>query len=495
PDGQEVWALLARSPVVDPAGVEAGVLAMVTDITERKRAEDALAHQAFHDALTKLPNRELFLDRLSHALDRIDRRTGHTAVLFLDIDRFKWVNDSLGHAAGDALLVEMAWRMRVVLRAGDTLARFGGDEFAVLCEEVEDVTDAMNVAQRLSGAFAQPFVLEGRPITVTASIGIAMAGAANTEPDALLGDADSAMYRAKEKGRDRIELFDDEMRDRAMKRLETETALRGALDQHQLVVHYQPIVGLAGERVIGVEALVRWNHPERGLVPPLDFIPLAEETGLIVPIGSYVLSEACRTIAGWNAAHLDRTPLTVSVNLSARQLASPGLPNVVAGVLEDTGLDPALLCLEITESVLMDDADTSRELLEALKRLGVTIAVDDFGTGYSSLLYLRRFPVDVLKIDRSFVAGLGNISEDSAIVSGVVSLAHALGLRSVAEGVEQPSQAVELGLLGCDQAQGFYWSKPLESEALAEWLDSETGSGVMSPDDDFARTAHTTAQA
>jgi EAL domain-containing protein (putative c-di-GMP-specific phosphodiesterase class I) len=263
------------------------------------------------------------------------------------------------------------------------------------------------------------------------------------------------------------------MRARAMTRLETEADLRRAIDEGELCVHYQPIVDLHGERVVGVEALVRWQHPERGLVPPLDFIPLAEETGLIVPIGSYVLTEACTTIASWNAAHPDRTPLAVSVNLSARQLASPGLPNVVAGVLVRSGLARELLCLEITESVLMEDADTSRDLLESLNRLGVTIAVDDFGTGYSSLLYLRRFPVDVLKIDRSFVAGLGTSSEDSAIVSGVIGLAKALGLRSVAEGVEEPGQAVELGVLGCDTAQGYYWSRPLEPADLAEWLDEQ----------------------
>jgi diguanylate cyclase (GGDEF)-like protein/PAS domain S-box-containing protein len=487
-DEQVVHVFNSLSAVRDPNGVVVGVAGVIQDITDRRRAEEALAHQAFHDMLTGLPNRALFLDRLQLSVARSARHNVMTAVIFLDIDRFKWVNDSLGHPAGDALLIDIAWRMRVVLRAGDTLARFGGDEFAVLCEEVEDVSDAMNVAERLAAVFAQPFMLDGRPITVSASLGIAMAGAADTQPDALLGDADSAMYRAKERGRDRIEMFDDEMRARAMERLETEAALRSAIDEDQLVVHYQPIVGLASEHVIGVEALVRWRHPERGLVPPLDFIPLAEETGLIVPIGTHVLGEACRTIAGWNAAHPDRAPLAVSVNLSARQLASPGLPEVVGGILEQTGLAPDLLCLEITESVLMEDADTSRDLLDALKRLGVTIAVDDFGTGYSSLLYLRRFPVDVLKIDRSFVAGLGSVSEDSAIVSGVVSLAHALGLRSVAEGVEEPSQAVQLGMLGCDQAQGFYWSKPLEFEALGAWLDAETLGHLTGRETDYART-------
>jgi diguanylate cyclase (GGDEF)-like protein/PAS domain S-box-containing protein len=493
-DGAIVNVFNSLSAIQDPDGNVVGVAGVTQDVTDRRRAENALAHQAFHDAVTGLPNRNLFLDRLELAVARSARHHNMTAVLFLDVDRFKWVNDSLGHAAGDTLLRSIAERMQESLRAGDTLARFGGDEFAVLCEDVVDVNEAIVVAQRLSATFVAPFILEDdRAVTVTASVGIAMANSAANRPEALLRDADSAMYRAKERGRDRIEVFDDEMRARAMSRLETEAALRHAIDNGELRVHYQPIVDLDGERVVGVEALVRWQHPERGLVPPLDFIPLAEETGLIVPIGSYVLSEACTTIANWNKAHRDRPPLAVSVNLSARQLASPGLPNVVAGVLVRSGLARELLCLEITESVLMEDADTSRDLLESLKRLGVTIAVDDFGTGYSSLLYLRRFPVDVLKIDRSFVAGLGTSSEDSAIVSGVIGLAHALGLRSVAEGVEQPGQAVELGMLGCDTAQGFYWSRPLEPAALNVWLDeqvvtisSETASVGTGPSPDLA---------
>jgi diguanylate cyclase (GGDEF)-like protein/PAS domain S-box-containing protein len=481
-NGEVVHVYNSLSAIKDVDGRVIYTAGIVQDVSDRRRAEEALAHQAFHDPVTDLPNRNLFLDRLELAVARSERHRSMTAVLFLDVDRFKWVNDSLGHAAGDSLLRTVSERMSAMLRAGDTLARFGGDEFAVLCEEVDDVNQAINVAQRLSSAFAAPFVLDDdRAVTVTASIGIAMATSSGHTPETLLRDADSAMYRAKDKGRDRIEVFDDEMRASAMTRLETEAALRHAIDANELCVHYQPIVDLAGEQVLGVEALVRWQHPERGLVAPLEFIPLAEDTGLIVPIGTFVLTEACRTMAEWNHAHPDRIPLSVSVNLSARQLASPGLPRVVAGVLTSTGLQPEQLCLEITESVLMEDADTSRELLESLKRLGVTIAVDDFGTGYSSLLYLRRFPVDVLKIDRSFVSGLGTASEDSAIVSGVVSLAHALGLHSVAEGVEQPSQAAELGLLGCDRAQGFYWSRPLEPLALAEWLEGKQPSRITLP--------------
>ena len=479
-DGEIVHVFNSLSAIRDPDGNVIGVAGVTQDITDRRRAEQALAHQAFHDSVTELPNRNLFLDRLELAVARSARHHSMTAVLFLDVDRFKWVNDSLGHAAGDMLLRGLAKRMREALRPGDTLARFGGDEFAVLCEEIKDVNEAITVAQRLAAAIITPFELEDdRAVTVTASVGIAMADSADNLPEALLRDADSAMYRAKEKGRDRIEVFDDDMRARAMTRLETEADLRRAIDEGELCVHYQPIVDLHGEKVVGVEALVRWQHPEKGLVPPLDFIPLAEETGLIVPIGSFVLAEACQTVAEWNKAHPGRQPLAVSVNLSARQLASPGLPNVVAGVLVRSGLARELLCLEITESVLMEDADASREQLESLKRLGVTIAVDDFGTGYSSLLYLRRFPVDVLKIDRSFVSGLGTSIEDSAIVSGVIGLAHALGLRSVAEGVEEPGQAVELELMGCDTAQGYYWSRPLDAPGLEAWLDQQVATSPL----------------
>jgi diguanylate cyclase (GGDEF)-like protein/PAS domain S-box-containing protein len=464
-DGALLWA------VVSTSAVAGGVLAMVSDITERKVAEEALAHQAFHDDLTGLPNRALFLDRLGHALTRRTRTKRSTAVLFLDLDRFKWVNDSLGHAAGDTVLQAAAERLCNVVRAEDTVARFGGDEFAVLCEDLRSETDAVVVAQRIVDAVSEPIVVEGRNLTLTVSVGIAMADDPLVDADILLRDADSAMYRAKERGRDRIELFDEAMRERAMARLEIETELRRALDNRELCVHFQPVVGLSGEQVVGVEALVRWQHPGRGLVPPMEFIPIAEDTGLIVPLGAFVLEEACRTIAAWNAEHPDRRPLSVAVNLSARQLSSAGLRDVVARALSDSGLPAELLCLEITESVLMEDADASREQLHALKGLGVTLGVDDFGTGYSSLLYLRRFPVDVIKIDRSFVSGLGTSAEDGAIVAGVVQLAKALGLQSVAEGVELPDQVQRLDGLGCDLAQGFYWSPAVDADELAAWLE------------------------
>ncbi len=443
-DGSDLWALLTTSPVLDGEGCPTARLAMVADITERKAAEAALVHQAFHDSLTGLPNRVLFLDRLGHALARRTRRsstsTTSTAVLFVDVDRFKWVNDSLGHAAGDEVLVAMAERLSAALRPGDTVARLGGDEFAVVCEDLENETEAAGVAERLIDALGGWLTVGGRRIRLTVSVGIAFAaGASNEGPDTVLRDADAAMYRAKERGRDRIELFDDAMRTRALARLETENALRRAIDDGELRVDYQPVVELGTERVVGVEALVRWERPDHGLVPPAEFVPLAEDTGLIVPIGAFVLTEACRQVARWNRA--------------------------------GAGLDPALLCLEITESVLMEDADSIGEALDRLKRLGVRLAVDDFGTGYSTLLYLRRFPVDLLKIDRSFVAGLGRSSADTAIVAGVVGLAHGLGLVAVAEGVETAEQAGALQEMGCGLAQGHRWSPALPAERLEAWLE------------------------
>jgi len=444
-----------------------GMVLNIRDITERKTAEEAMLHQAFHDALTGLPNRALFLDRLGQALTRRGRHGALTAVLFLDLDRFKWINDSLGHAAGDQLVVQVAARLTGALRTGDSVARFGGDEFVVLCDELAGEWEAVTIAERLDAALTEHFCVEGRDITVTASIGIATtASASNPTADSLLRDADAAMYRAKERGRNRIESFQRGMRAIALERLEVESDLRRALDRGELRVHYQPVVRLSGAAMLGVEALVRWEHPERGLVPPGEFIPVAEETGLIQPLGAFVLTESCRQVAAWNRSNPDRAPLSVAVNLSARQMSATDLTRLVLRALNDSGLEPGLLCLEITESVLMEDVCASRNVLVSLKELGVRLGIDDFGTGYSSLLYLRRFPVDFLKVDRSFVSGLGENSEDGAIVAGVLGLAHALGVEAIAEGVEQPEQADKLAGLGCEIAQGFLWSKPLPPEEL-----------------------------
>jgi diguanylate cyclase (GGDEF)-like protein len=458
----------------DPWVLRSKVAVFVDLHLERKRAqvaERALLHQAFHDALTGLPNRSLFGDRLGQALARRERHQLEAAVLFLDIDRFKWVNDSLGHAAGDELLVGVADRLQAVVRPGDTVARFGGDEFVVLCDELHGAEEALLVADRLRGVLAAPFQLQGREIGLTASIGIALASTSTHDTaDALLRDADAAMYRAKERGRDRVELFDDQMRSQAMARLETESALRQAIEQGQLTVHYQPVIRISSGRVAGVEALVRWKHPTQGLIGPSEFINVAEETGQIVALGGFVLTEACMQVARWNHRRPDLPPLTVSVNLSAHQVRCRGLRELVAGALAKSKLPPRLLCLEITETALVEDADASRLALEALNELGVTLAVDDFGTGYSSLLYLRRFPVRVLKIDRSFVVGLGTSTEDTAIVSGVVGLARALGMLAVAEGVETPDQAATLADLGCALGQGYHWSKPLPVRQMDRWL-------------------------
>ena len=467
-DGTWRWVEGVVGNLLDDPAVQ-GIVLNIRDVTERKSAEEALLHQAFHDTLTGLPNRALFLDRLGQALGRRGRRGALTAVLFLDLDRFKWINDSLGHAAGDQLLVQVADRLATAIRLGDSVARFGGDEFVVLCDELDGEWEAQAIAERLHAALSGHFSVEGRDMTVTASIGIVTTATASAStPDSLLRDADAAMYRAKERGRDRIELFQRGMQTIALARLQMEADLRRAIDHDELRVHYQPVVRLAGAAMTGVEALVRWEHPERGLVMPGDFIPVAEETGLIRQVGAFVLSESCRQVAAWNRANADRAPLSVSVNLSARQMSAADLTRLVLRALNDSGLEPALLCLEITESVLMEDVGASRSVLQSLKELGVRLGIDDFGTGYSSLLYLRRFPVDFLKVDRSFVSGLGENSEDGAIVAGVLGLAHALGVGAIAEGVEQPEQADKLTALGCELAQGFLWSRPLPPRELEE---------------------------
>jgi diguanylate cyclase (GGDEF)-like protein/PAS domain S-box-containing protein len=464
-DGSWRWCEVIMGNLLDDPSVE-GVVLNIRDITERKSAEEAMLHQAFHDTLTGLPNRALFLDRLGQALTRRGRIGSLTAVLFLDLDRFKWINDSLGHAAGDDLLVQVADRLSSAIRSGDSVARFGGDEFVVLCDELDGDWEARVIAERIGAALNDHFCVEGRDITVTASIGFATTAAASgATGDALLRDADAAMYRAKERGRHRIEAFQGGMRAMALERLEVETDLRRALERDELVVHYQPVVRMTGA-MVGVEALVRWQHPEKGLVPPGEFIPVAEETGLIQAVGAFVLHEACRQVAAWNRENPDRAPLSVAVNLSARQMSAADLTRLVLTALNESGLEPGLLCLEITESVLMEDVTASRSVLQSLKELGVRLGIDDFGTGYSSLLYLRRFPVDFLKVDRSFVSGLGENSEDGAIVAGVLGLAHALGVGAIAEGVEQPAQADKLAALGCEQAQGFLWSRPLPAAEL-----------------------------
>jgi diguanylate cyclase (GGDEF)-like protein/PAS domain S-box-containing protein len=427
---------------------------------ERKAFEERLAHQSMHDPLTGLPNRLLFLDRLSLAIARCRRMHREVAVLFIDLDRFKNVNDSVGHDAGDELLVSVARRLESVLRPGDTVARFGGDEFTILCDDLTTATSqerAIEIAERLLEAVAQPFIVGGAQTFVSASVGIALA-TGEERPEELLRDADAAMYHAKESGRGRAEVFDDTMRARAVSRHATENDLHRALEHGELLLFFQPVVALAEGRCVGAEALVRWQHPERGLMVPDEFVPLAEETGLVVELGRWVLEAAAREAARWER-ELDES-FVVSVNLSARQLAQPGLADRLAAIIEQVGVTPHNLCLEITETVLMEDAEAVISVVERMRSLGVQLSIDDFGTGYSSLGYLKRFPVNAVKIDRSFVSGLGSDAGDTAIVSAVVGLAHALGLQVVAEGVETERQLAELIALGCDEAQGYFFAPP-----------------------------------
>jgi diguanylate cyclase (GGDEF)-like protein/PAS domain S-box-containing protein len=433
---------------------------------ERWRAEEAIRHNALHDPLTGMPNRTLFLDRLAHVLAS---RDPGGAVMFLDIDNFKLINDSLGHDAGDKLLRAIGPRLAAALRPVDTVARFGGDEFVVLCEEARDGRDALVVADRLQHTLAKPFEIDGEEHFLSASIGVALAGGRYEGPEDLMRDADAAMYRAKERGRAQCELFDDTMRNRVIGRLRMENALRGVIDRDELRVSYQPIVSLADGSVTGLEALMRWHHEGLGPVSPIEFIPIAEDTGFIVTLGAWMLEEVCRQAVRWEE-ELGTAPPTISVNLSPRQVAHAELVPTVARVLDTYRVPASRLALEITESVLISEAESPWNTLQALKRLGVTLMLDDFGTGYSSLSYLKRFPVDVLKIDRTFVDGLGVEAEDSAIVKAVVGMAKALELGVVAEGVETERQAAELRELGCERAQGFHFGRPGDAASTTRRL-------------------------
>ena len=435
---------------------------------ERQTAEDDIRHRALHDALTGLPNRVLFLDRLEQALARLRRHPGLVAVLFLDIDRFKLINDSLGHQAGDELLAVVAPRLRQAVRPSDTVARFGGDEFGILLEEIPSEHVATATAERIAAVFARPVVLHGNEHFVTASVGIALAQGG--EPaDALIRDADAAMYRAKERGRARYELFDEVMRGRALDRLRVENDLRRALERSELRLHYQPVVSLVQESIVGVEALLRWEHPERGLVLPGEFVGVAEETGMIRELGRWVVERACGQAADWYRSRPDAAPLSMSINLSPIELLQNDLPNTVAALVRATGLDPACLSLEISEGLSEEDEEVT-EILCSLKSVGVRIVLDDFGRGYSSLAYLTRLPIDALKVDRSFVAGLGTGERGGAVTEAIVSMARALALDVIGEGVETETQVAELRRLGCELAQGFYFSPPRAADEITDML-------------------------
>jgi diguanylate cyclase (GGDEF)-like protein/PAS domain S-box-containing protein len=443
---------------------------VLADAFDRQLTDDDIRHRALHDPLTGLPNRLLFLDRLEHALERLGRRRSLSAILVLDLDRFKLVNDSLGHKIGDELLAAAAPRLKQAVRSSDSVARFGGDEFGILLEDVTGEHDAIDMAQRIASVFTRPFILDGNEHFVTTSIGIAMARGGELAED-LIRDADAAMNRAKERGRARYELFDEGMRGRAISRLRVENDLRRALERDELVLDYQPVVALRDRSLVSVEALIRWQHPERGLISPADFIPVAEENGLIEPIGRWVLDRACRQGARWYRDRPDCAPISVAVNLSAIQIGSRGLADSVAGALQGAGLDPACLTLEITESVMLADADGLSETLEELKSIGVRLVLDDFGTGYSSLAYLTRLPLDALKVDRSFIDGLGREPEDTAITEAIVAMSHALSLQVVGEGAETAEQVTELERIGCDLVQGFYFSRPVPAAEITRMLE------------------------
>jgi len=443
---------------------------VLADAIDRVRTEEETRRRGLHDPLTGLPNRTLVLDRIAHALARQDRSEGSVAVLFLDVDNFKVVNDSLGHRAGDNLLRQLAARLSDAVRPADTVGRFGGDEFVVLCEDVTDEPMALRIAGRLARVFAEPFSLEGDDVHVaSASIGVVLRDGAQDDPEELLRDADAAMYRAKERGRARVELFDTGMRARAIGRLQTEGDLRRALERDELRVVYQPIVALGDGRIRGFEALVRWQHPERGLLAPAQFIPVAEESGMIVALGRVVLEEACRQSAHWSALH---GPVPIHVNLSARQVADPNLVDSIGHVLRTTGVDPANLVLELTESSLLERVHSPGETLSRLKALGISLILDDFGTGYSSLSYLQHFPLSGLKIDRSFVAALSGSNGSGAIVDAILRMATALDLEVVAEGLETPEHLDVLRRLGCRFGQGYLFSRPVAVQAASALLEA-----------------------
>jgi diguanylate cyclase (GGDEF)-like protein/PAS domain S-box-containing protein len=459
---------------IEFAGREAR-LVVATDVTERLRAEQKLWHAAFYDALTGLPNRALFMERLGQAQERArGRNAGGFAVLFLDLDRFKVVNDSMGHRAGDHLLVAIARRLDRIRRAGDTVARLGGDEFAVLVEGVEDDQAAGRVADRVQKELAQPFEVNGQEVFTSASIGIALGGVSEYRPEDLLRDADTAMYRAKGQGIAKHAVFDITMHDHAVAVLQLENDLRRAIDRGELRVQYQPIVALGSARIVGFEALVRWQHRLRGLVPPMEFIPMAEETGVIGALGRWVLHEACRQMRAMQQLH-PRTPgLSISVNLSGRQILQPDLVEQISEVLDATGLDPRLLRLELTESVLVENEAAAARCLTRLRALGLKLVIDDFGTGYSSLSYLHRMPIDLLKIDASFVSTMGVDEKNRRIVETILALGKNLGVEVIAEGVETLAQAQALHRLGCGLVQGHLFSAAVDVEAATALLAQES---------------------
>jgi diguanylate cyclase (GGDEF)-like protein/PAS domain S-box-containing protein len=475
-DGGVRWVYEKGQGVFGPDGSVLWLDGAIFDVTERKLLQQQLAKQAFYDSLTGLANRALLHDRADHALARALRSGGRIAVLLIDLDRFKVINDSLGHHAGDEVLVAVAKRLLTSSRASDTVARLGGDEFVVLLEENITVVDAIAVAQRILAILHEPLLCQGHEVTIGGSIGIAFSsGVSPTSTDDLLRDADAATYYAKGRGRDRYEVFEPSMHARAVQQLELNNELHRGLRHGEFVLHYLPIWELADRTLIGVEALVRWNHPSRGLLPPNDFIPAAEQTGSIVALGEWVFGEACRQVKAWNDAYPGRS-LSVSVNISPRQLLDPDLVQRLRTALADNELDPSSMTLEITEGALMQDVEEARLRLRELKSLGVRLAIDDFGTGSSSLGYLREFPIDELKIDRTFVRGMvEDPGEGAILVRAILGLARALHLEVVAEGIELQEQLDGLRESGCETGQGFFFATPVVADEIGFLLGESNG--------------------
>jgi PAS domain S-box-containing protein len=494
------WRTLesTASPIRDAKGQTDKLVIVNRDITERKRAEELLAHNAFHDGLTNLPNRALFLDRLQHALTLSKRHANYKfAVMLIDIDEFKIINDSLGHTAGDALLIKIGQRLKEAVPQADTvsrprvsgmpdkpinddtLARLGGDEFTILLDDIRDPIEAVRVAERVQAELATPFVVNQQEIVISASIGIAASTSPHTQAEDLLRDADIAMYRAKRTGKARCEVSDTAMHASAVKRLKLETDLRKALEQGEFRVFYQPIVSLQTAKITGFEALTRWQRPE-GVVPPIEFISVAEETGLIIPMNRQLLREACLAVKSWQAEFLSTPPLTLSVNITPKEFAQPDLASEIGKTLAQVGFDPGCLQLEIVETIAMGDAEKSGQVLAQLKALGVRMSIDDFGTGYSSLSRLRRIPVDTLKIDRAFIMNMDTDAENREIVRTIILLAHNLGLKVVAEGTESEKHIDQLRELHCEMAQGYFFSKPADDKAMLKLLASNYGVSAAS---------------
>jgi len=468
PDGTICWVHDRAFPVQDAEGKVHRITGIAEDITERKQAEEQLMRLAHYDVLTSLPNRVLFYDRLKQSLAQAKRNQWIVGVMFIDVDRFKNVNDTMGHVVGDRLLQQISERLKGTVRAGDTVGRLGGDEFAVVLSNLVSAQDASVVAQKMMACFKEPFRLESTEVYVTASIGITLYPDDSTEQDILIRNADAAMYKAKEIGRDSYQFYTPEMNTRALAVLGMENSMRRALDRGEYLLHYQPKVGIANGEITGLEALIRWRHPERGLVSPGEFMPVLEETGLIVPVGQWVLNAVCEQIKAWESAGVQ--PVPVAVNLSARQFTSKDLGETIKRTLEEHQIDPGLIELEITESSLMVNTEEAVRTLEYLSGLGVSLSIDDFGTGYSSLSYLKRFPLDSLKIDRSFIRDVTTDGDDATITRAVISMAHSLGLKVVAEGVENERQLAFLTEYGCDQIQGYFFTRPLPADDCGVWL-------------------------